>query len=348
MIATAFSIPLFTESTLQSGIFLKKMPRSMLSKRQHVDRKCSGRIPLLALAAFSLGAAATLPAQQPASPTHGNSATQQQGKPQANSAPAPQGNLIIQVMDSNGTPFPGAQLEVDGMRTGAAPPGSAPPAPARADSAPASSAPTVGPEIPCPKSSSAQSAGAPRGGAQADGGQAGSGQTGQAGSAPADKAPPGDSQPKAGQTQGQTHDGVQPRSSQHCYLPPGSVLPGTAQSIGNLIGSAPGGGVPSLPPGAVPLTTDAQGQLVLQLPNGEHSVSVTVYGFEPFTGHFTLSGKHRQMVQIKLSSSPPTYVFVVGPDSRVQLETPEVDALIPLEPLQTLGPLAPRARRRLL
>jgi hypothetical protein len=294
------------------------------------------RIPLLALAALSLSAAAPLPAQQPA-------------------APAPPGNLIIQVMDDDGTPFPGAAVEVDGMRTGAAPPGSAPAAPARANPAQvspasASSAPAVGPEIPCPKPSSAQTAGAPSdrahaagsqaAGAQPGDGQPGSGQAGQSGQA-------GAAQPH-NQTQGQPRDSAQPSSSQHCYLPPGSVLPGTAQSIGNLIGGAADGSGPPLPPGAVALATDAQGQLILQLPSGPHSVSVSVYGFEPFTGHFTLSGKHRQIVQIKLSASPPTYVFVVGPDSRVQLETPVLDSLIPLEPVQTLGPLPPRNRKRLL
>jgi hypothetical protein len=315
----------------------------------------ASRIPLLALAAFSLGAAAPLSAQQPAAPAHGSSATAQPSNSQANPAPTPPGNLIIQVMDDNGTPFPGAAVEVDGMRTGAAPPGSAPAAPARpdsarADSAPATAAPAVGPEIPCPKANSAPTASAPHGGAQAAGSQAsgaspgdaqpGSGQTGstQAGSAP----------PGSGQSQAQPRDSAQPSGNQHCYLPPGSVLPGTAQSIGSLIGGAPGDGGPSLPPGAVALTTDAQGQLILQLPSGPHSVSVSVYGFEPFTGHFTLTGKHRQIVQIKLSASPPTYVFVVGPDSRVQLETPVLDSLIPLEPVQTLGPLPPRTRKRLL
>jgi hypothetical protein len=37
----AFSILLFTETTQQGGIFLRKMPPSIQPKCQHVDRKCS-------------------------------------------------------------------------------------------------------------------------------------------------------------------------------------------------------------------------------------------------------------------------------------------------------------------
>jgi hypothetical protein len=350
----------------------------------------AGRIPLLALAAFPLGALPFLPAQQPAAPTHGNTATTQQGKSQADSAPAPQGNLIIQVMDSNGTPFPGAQLEVDGMRTGrgqisVAEGGGAQAAPASAAKPPADSAQASRPHTACPTSpyappssppaardrtgsapaGSTQPGNAPQNGSQTQpsgGGSSGGLLTRHSGSSHPASAPPDGSQsqpagnqPETGQSgNGQpgsappaSADGKsqpQPGGNQLCTVPGG-----TAQSIGTLMGNAsPEPGGPSLPPGAIPLTTDAQGQLILQLPSGEHSISVSVYGFEPFTGHFTLSGKHRQLVQVKLSASPPTYVFVVGPDSRVQLETPEVDALIPLEPLQTLGPLAPRTRRRLI
>ena len=38
---TAFSILFFTESWRLSGFFLKKKPPSMISKRQHLNRKCS-------------------------------------------------------------------------------------------------------------------------------------------------------------------------------------------------------------------------------------------------------------------------------------------------------------------
>jgi hypothetical protein len=401
----------------------------------------ASRTPLLALAALSLSAAASLWAQQPAAPAHGNSAPAQPSKPQANAAPAPQGNLIIQVTDDNGTPFPGAAIEVDGMRTGAAPagapkPGSAQPnsaqpnsvqpgtvQPAGAQPDPQSSigqassfrvygAETSGPEAGGSGSGGSGSVGAesseaqvnctieggarpvisqpsPRAGVHSDPAQAAGSPSGQgssaapSGSGEAGEAQPGGQQvntvePGTVQAVGSHPRLAQPRRAETANAGPGSpqsgnntpgassagsgqaagaqlepddsspntFQPGTAQAIHCQSGGAAGG--PALPPGVIALITDAQGQLILQLPNGEHTVSVSVYGFEPFTGHFTLSGKHRQMVQIKLSSSPPTYVFVVGPDSRVQLETPEVDALIPLAPLQTLGPLAPRTRRRLL
>ena len=102
---------------------------------------------------------------------------------------------------------------------------------------------------------------------------------------------------------------------------------------------------PALPPGAVPLETDAQGPLTVQLPPGAHALSVSVYGFDPFNTHFTLSGKHRQIVQIKLSTAPTSYVLAVGPDGRIQPISADLDAAIPLEPLATLVPLPARARR---
>jgi hypothetical protein len=95
----------------------------------------------------------------------------------------------------------------------------------------------------------------------------------------------------------------------------------------------------------VALATDAQGQLTVQLPPGEHTLSVSVYGFDPWTGHFTLSGKHRQVVQIKLSTAPPSYLIVVGPDGRVQPISAVLDATIPLEPVAILDSLAARTHR---
>jgi hypothetical protein len=40
MDATAFSIQVFTETWMQSGVFLKKTPPCTISKWQHVNRKC--------------------------------------------------------------------------------------------------------------------------------------------------------------------------------------------------------------------------------------------------------------------------------------------------------------------
>jgi hypothetical protein len=155
------------------------------------------------------------------------------------------------------------------------------------------------------------------------------------------------SAPTAGSGPGAAPSGsAQPPAAQP---PPGAdglntVQPGTAQTI-HCEGTAPAA---PLPPGAVPLETDAQGQLTLQLPPGEHTLSVSVYGFDPFTGHFTLGGKHRQIVQIKLSTAPTSYVLAVGPDGRIQPETPDLETLIPLEPVQTLDSLPVRNRKRLL
>jgi hypothetical protein len=42
--ATAFSIQLFTETEMLSGFFLKKKPPCTISKRQHVNRKCSKQL----------------------------------------------------------------------------------------------------------------------------------------------------------------------------------------------------------------------------------------------------------------------------------------------------------------
>jgi hypothetical protein len=160
---------------------------------------------------------------------------------------------------------------------------------------------------------------------------ANSGSSPTAGSGPSGTAPSGGAQPAAAQP------------------PPGAdslntVQPGTAQTI-HCEGAAPAA---PLPPGAVPLETDAQGQLTLQLSPGEHTLSVSVYGFDPFTGHFTLGGKHRQIVQIKLSTAPTSYILAVGPDGRIQPETPDLGTLIPLEPVQTLDSLPVRNRKRVL
>jgi hypothetical protein len=358
------------------------------------------RIPLLALAAFALGA----PAQQPASPAQPAAATAQQPAPansaaapkgnpappaRANSAaashgkpaqaqpgsaaPAPQGNLIIQVTDDNGTPFPGAAVEIDGMGTGMAPPGSAQAAAAAAESG--SPQATVAPPV-CAHSNRAPSEhaetghgetgdGQPHpGGDQAgngpsDAGAAGTAQASSAGSGAGQAEPEGNGaggdQPNAGSSgtkpAGSGHpdhtqegDGEpQPSGPQLC-----TVEPGTAQSISSLTGvAAPAAGAP-LPPGAVQLVTDAQGQLILQLPSGLHTVAVSVYGFDPFNAHFTLNGKHRQVIQIKLSTAPTSYVIAVGPDGRIQPVSADLDTMIPLEPVAVLDPLPVRGKRHAL
>jgi hypothetical protein len=341
------------------------------------------RIPQLALAVCALGLAPGGRAQQPAAPA-----------PQATAgaAPtAPQGNLTIQVMSDDGTPVPGADLAVDGMRTGQGPvtpgqagvgqPGSGAANGAVAGNGQGQSAQTKStqpgstspPGMHC---ISAAAASIGTGSTQAGSGQTGSGNTknAQQGTQQGTRqgTPPG-TQPGAAQSgnaqAGQTQSGSDknggskpvdsttgnPKTSaktgpaapaQNCYAS-NTVLPGTSESIGELVSSAPtnGDSGPPLPPGAIPLRTDAQGQLVLQLPPGSHTLAISVYGFEPWNGSFTLNGKHRQIVQIKLSTAQSSFVLAVGPDDRIQLESPDLEAPIPLEPLQTLV-LEPRRGHR--
>lgn len=365
------------------------------------------RIPLVALAAFALGAAVPLPAQQPAAAAAQPAATAQAPAPasaapatRGNATPAPQGNLIIQVMDDDGTPVPGADIEVDGMRTGAVPsgvqgssvqPGSAQvsgeqsgdvqPGSAQPDGAETGDTPAGEAQVNCTVASSVQPGSSPSGSAQPGG-------------APPKRAAPGSEQAVGDQPQpgGQQLNTVEPgtvesvgrhpritqsRRAETVSANPGSsssgsaapgaartsgqasdaqpqpnsddantVQPGTAQAINCQAGAAPS--QPALPPGEVPLRTDAQGELVLQLPDGPHSISVSIYGFDPFTGSFALSGKHRQIVQIKLSTAPTSYVLAVGPDGRIQPVGANLDSVIPLEPVETLGPLPARARHRVL
>jgi hypothetical protein len=49
-IATAFSIQVFTETWMQSGVFLKETPPCTISKWQHMNRKCSKSFALTSLA----------------------------------------------------------------------------------------------------------------------------------------------------------------------------------------------------------------------------------------------------------------------------------------------------------
>jgi hypothetical protein len=377
------------------------------------------RIPLLALAAFSLGALAQQPAQQasataqtpaPVSPGSASrtvaarkstapASSQANSKQQGNSAPAPQGNLTVQIMDDNGTPVPGAAIEVDGMRAGmgsaiisqsnGAQPGGVQPGGVQIsgyDGSAAAGGSQTGDSLSgCTVSSTVQSISAQpavaRGASvpsQHGSASPGNGQTGEAG-AQSELTPeelktvhpgavqsvgshprltePRRTEPGSGRSASSQSDGSgsgsapsgngQPGSASGEAQPGGdglnSVQPGTAQSI-NCQGAAPA----ALPPGVVPLTTDAQGQLVLELPPGEHTLSVSVYGFDPWTGHFTLNGKHRQIVQIKLSTAPTTFVMTYGADDRVQLETATLDTEIPLEPVQTLVPLPAHTRRHVL
>ncbi len=99
---------------------------------------------------------------------------------------------------------------------------------------------------------------------------------------------------------------------------------------------------------AAPLKTDAQGQVAIDLPSGPHTVTVSVPGFDPLTSHIDLKPKDTQTIAIKLSAAPPPYVWVVGSDGRIEPRTPEMDAHIPFEPMQTLAPLPARTRRRFL
>jgi hypothetical protein len=370
------------------------------------------RIPLPALAAFALGFAlplsVTLSAQQPgaaaqppapASPAPAartNTTAASLGKrtstPPANTAPAPQGNLTIEVMDDNGTPFPGADVEIDGMRTGQGPAGVQPstiqPSGTQTGDAQASGAQPHGAEageaqVNCtvagsvrpgnsqtgPHSGAAQGAGSQSGVAQTGNGQTGGNQPQPGGqqlntaqpsagravdshNRPTQRRPAesangssGSGQSGSGQP-GDTKADSQPAAAQPDGDSLNTVQPGTAQAINCQAGAAPS--EPQLPPGVVALRTDAQGQLTLQLANGPHTVSVSVYGFDPFTGHFTLSGKHRQMIQIKLSTAPTSFILAVGPDGRIQPVSVDLDALIPLEPVQTLDPLPARTRRHLI
>jgi hypothetical protein len=335
------------------------------------------RIPQLALAVCALGLAPGGRAQQPAAPA-----------PQATAgaAPtAPQGNLTIQVMSDDGTPVPGADLAVDGMRTGQGPvtpgqagvgqpgsgaangavagngqgqsaqtkstqPGSTSPPGMHCISAAAASIGTGSTQTGNGQTGAGQQGSAQAGngstkstqtGAQAGAGQSGQTQTGQgqAGQAQSGSDKTGSSKPVNKKTGAAA-------PAQNCYAS-NTVLPGTVESIGELVTSAPTDpdSGPPLPPGAIPLRTDAQGQLVLQLPPGSHTLAISVYGFEPWNGSFTLNGKHRQIVQIKLSTAQSSFVLAVGPDDRIQLESPDLEATIPLEPLQTLV-LEPRRGHR--
>ncbi len=311
------------------------------------------RIPLVALMAFAPGASA----QQPASPS---AAPQKKSAPapQASQPQAPQGNLIIQVMADNGAPVPGAAIEVDGMRSGGAPAG---PGTGRSSTLPS------GTRIIGADPSPSESGASPTGPGEANPSESTIDQSGlfrpQKRPCPAPQpanSRPGKSQSQSGATQtGQAASGSakpntgtarqpsQPPPPPDCGLT-NMVQAGTAESISELGGTPSDAAAAALPPGAVPLETDAQGQLILQLPPGEHTLSVSVYGFDPFTGHFTLGGKHRQIVQIKLNTAPTTYVLAVGPDGRIQPESPDLGTLIPLEPVQTLDSLPARNRKHLL
>ncbi len=307
-------------------------------------------------------------------------ATAQEGQPQP-----PQGNLTIQVMRDDGTPVPDADIAIDGMRAGMGPmvpgqsngagasnaqspgaltgssesngaqPASAQPPALRCISAQAASIEAGGTQPGSATATPSQAGNSQPGGGVSSSGQTGSGRSG---NAQAGNGNPGGAQSNGGQAghaqsgsnkSGSAQPGAPP-SRQNCYSA-NTVLPGTAESISDLgLGASADAATsaPSLPPGVVPLRTDAQGQLTLQLSDGPHTLSVSVYGFDPFTGQFTLGGKHRQIVQIKLSTAPTSYILAVGPDNGIQLETPQLDALIPLEPLQTLVPLPARTRGHVL
>jgi hypothetical protein len=290
-----------------------------------MPRWIAKRISLLALAAFALDVSAQQPQKSVSSP--------QPGQPQA-----PQGNLTIQVTNDDGAPVPGAALEIDGMSVGGGPAGSSHSTSGGVTSTLPSGTQIIGADSsphtsqanidrsglfqaharPCPTP--------PPAAVRHDNGQPAKGQAPAAGAKPA-------TQP------------AQPPPPPSCGLT-NTVQAGTAESIGDLSGTPTGASAPALPPGAVALATDAQGQLTVQLPPGEHTLSVSVYGFDPWTGHFTLTGKHRQVVQIKLSTAPPSYLIVVGPDGRVQPISAVLDATIPLEPVATLDSLAARPHRR--
>jgi hypothetical protein len=345
-----------------------------------MPRRIEQRIPLLALVAFALAAPAQQPASanpagapqanHPTSPHGSNAAT-----PQKNSAAtpqAPQGNLTVQVMDDNGNPVPNADIEIDGMHTGGAPAG---PGTGRsstlssgtriigADSTPNQSGtdqsspgqPNGQPDIdqsglfrprarPCPPAP-------PR--PQPEKTQPGNAPSPSGSTQPVDSHP-GRAQPSQSPSSSAHSGGPQPNSQPAQPQPPpdcgltNTVQAGTAESIADLGGTPADAAGPALPPGAVALRTDAQGQLILQLLPGDHTLSVSVYGFDPFTAHFSLTGKHRQVVQIKLSTAPTSYLIAVGPDGRIQPVSADLDAVIPLEPVQSLDNLPPHARHRAL
>jgi hypothetical protein len=331
------------------------------------------RISLLVLAAFALGAAAQQPASPSAVPqgTPAPRAAKAAQKKGSGAAPqpglqAPQGNLTIQVTRDDGTPVPDADVEIDGMRAGIGPSGTGPASaagntrsPAIRNAGPENSAensvdqsglfhpqPVSCPPPPPHKTAPAkpQSSQAPSRNAQS-GDQTGSAQTGsgQPGQVPPAQPASADANPS------KPHASAESADAQPACDPANMVRPGQAESIGELSGAkSDDAGGPSLPPGVIPLRTDDQGQLVLQLPPGAHTLSVSVYGFDPFTGSFTLSGRHRQIVQIKLSTAPTSVVFTVGADYRTQTESAITYALIPLEPVQVLDPLPARTRRRVL
>jgi hypothetical protein len=98
-------------------------------------------------------------------------------------------------------------------------------------------------------------------------------------------------------------------------------------------------------PGPV-LKTDSQGQAVLGLPVGAHTLSITAPGFEKWLRKIEVQSGSRQMLTAKLNigmvvSGPP--IVELLPDLPLAFPEP---IFLPLQPLLNLEPLPSRHARK--
>ncbi len=94
------------------------------------------------------------------------------------------------------------------------------------------------------------------------------------------------------------------------------------------------------------LKTDGQGQTVLNLPSGAHTLSITFPAFKRLTQQIEVQSGTNQMVAVKLDVATGGFVTVEAISDMPPPNSPET-VFLPLQPLFNLDPLpSKRAKRR--
>ncbi len=93
------------------------------------------------------------------------------------------------------------------------------------------------------------------------------------------------------------------------------------------------------------LKTDGQGQAVLNLPAGAHTLSITFPAFKRWTQQIDVQSGINQMVAVKLDLATEGFVTVEAISDMPPPNSPET-VFLPLKPLPNLNPLPSKSAKR--